>query len=403
MRRWAALGPYNAGHIMRVTGVADKERWRNAIVDVLREMDVTGLEDFSVTTSSTELDKKIADELNTPFPSGSCPLRAFVIAHGREDYFLGVILDHWFADSVSMRLLMHRFFLSYQHADRAHALPPIQLATPDAIKDLIAGKNLFSGLAALLASLRNYVRHRRAHRVKLSDPLDFSADFLSMNFPEGSIDRVRAAAKQCDATVNDLFLAVAGQVLGARTSAAREHSRRDRVGLATAVDLRPLAGGQLDELFGFFLSYFTVVLEHPEKQTLTRLAAAIAQETGALKANAYPVRFVLSLRIACAVWDAFRKPRRKAQLFPKMLPLHAGISNVNLTGSWMDKAEVHDGTPGVVDYLRVSPVGPLLPLVFTLTTIRSRLSLCVTYRKTAFSRSEAQKITHDFVTRLMDL
>lgn len=403
MRRWAALGPYNAGHVMRVTGVADTNRWRNAIVDVLREIGVAGLEDLSVTISSAELDKKIADELNTPFPVGSCPLRAFAIAHGSEDYFFGVIFDHWFADSASMRLLMHRFFVSYQDTGGAHILPPFQLATPKAIEALIESKNFFGGFAALVASFRNYLRHRRAHRVKLSDPLDFSADFFSMNFPEGSIGRVRAAAKECDATVNDMFLAAAAQVLGARTSVAREHARRNRVGLATAVDLRPLAGRTLDEVFGFFLSYFTVVLERPDEQPLAKLAAAIAQETGALKSNARPVRFISSLRIARMVWDTFRGPRRKAQLFQKMLPLLAGISNVNLTGSWMDTADMREGAPGVIDYLRVSPVGPLLPLVFTLTTIGDRLSLCVTYRKTAFSRSEAQQIMHDFATRLLDV
>jgi hypothetical protein len=86
-----------------------------------------------------------------------------------------------------------------------------------------------------------------------------------------------------------------------------------------------------------------------------------------------------------------------------MLPLLAGISNVNLTSSWMDQANLGSSEPRVLDYLRVSPVGPLLPFVFTLTTIRSRLSLCVSYRTTAFTRAQAQRIAHDFTTLLLDI
>ncbi|MEY2531646.1 MAG: hypothetical protein QOI96_1731 [Verrucomicrobiota bacterium] len=403
MRRWAELGPYNAGHVMSVTGAADVERWRSAIIAVLREIGVDALEQFSIAVCSEELDKKVAQELNKPFRAGDCSLRAFVIADASDHHFIGVVFDHWFADSASMRLLMHRFFLSYRSVDGAHGLSPLQLGTADGDGILDAGKSAFGGLAALIACLRSYWRHRRAHRVRLGDPLDFRADFFSMSFPNGSVDRIRAGARTFNATVNDFFLAAAAQVLGARTSVARLNAKRNRIGLATAVDLRPRAGEGLHDVFGFFLSYFTVVLDHPEKESFEDLTRAIAEETGTLKAKAHPIRFILGLRIARVLWDAFRKPRRKAQLFQKMLPLVAGVSNVNLTGSWVDRDDTTASDPRVIDYLRVSPVGPLLPLVFTLTTIRDRLSLSVTYRTTAFSRIEAEQIARDFVARLLNV
>lgn len=56
--------------------------------------------------------------------------------------------------------------------------------------------------------------------------------------------------------------------------------------------------------------------------------------------------------------------------------------------------------PQVLDYLRISPTGPLIPLVFTLTTIRNRLSLCVTYRTTSFHEEKLQGVVEDFVRRL---
>jgi NRPS condensation-like uncharacterized protein len=400
MRRWAALGPYNAGHVMRVTGAADLEGWRAAIMAVLREAGFENRENFSIALSPHDLEATIAKELNTPFAVGDCPLRAFVISNEDDSHFLGVIFDHWFADSYSMRLLMERFFVSYQWRDSDHAASQIRFATGEADDVFGKSKNVFGGVAALLACVRSYVRHRRAHRVKLSNPLDFRADFFLIEFPEGVIDRVRAVARNSDATVNDVFLAAIAQVLGARTADVRSRSRRNRLGLATAVDLRPMAKRALDGAFGFFLSYFTVVLERPEEIPLAELAAEIARETSAIKAKAEPIRFILGLRIMRMIWDILRGARRKAQLFPKALPLIGGISNVNLTGSWMDQKDLAGSGPRVIDYVRISPVGPLLPLVFTLSTIGDRLSLGVTYRTTAFSRDEAEQIAKDFTAIL---
>ncbi len=403
MRRWAELGPYNAGHVMRVTGAADLERWRAAITAVLRQMGAGDCENVLIAAGFQDLEATIATELNTPFAARSCPLRAFIIPGGNETHFLGVMFDHWFADSYSMRLLMQRFFVSYQRPNGGAELPPIQFANTEANEAFGKHKNAFSGIAALSACIRSYQRHRRAHRVKLSNPLDFRTDFLLIDLPDGLIDRLRAAAKDCNATVNDLFLGAAGRVLGARTAEARSCSRRNRIGLATAVDLRPLAGKTLDKVFGFFLSYFTVVLEQPEEVQLPKLAAEIARATAASKSKVEPLRFILGLRIMRLIWDTFRGPRRKALLFPKALPLIGGISNVNLTGSWMDQKDVISDGPRVIDYLRVSPVGPLLPLVFTLSTIGNRLSLGLTYRTTAFARTEAEQIADDFVTTLSSI
>jgi hypothetical protein len=88
----------------------------------------------------------------------------------------------------------------------------------------------------------------------------------------------------------------------------------------------------------------------------------------------------------------------------------AGISNVNMTGSWVappadavDASEGDPGVPRVLDYIRISPTGPLLPLVFTLTTIRDRLTLCMTYRTTSFTDEQARELGEDFSRRLCGL
>jgi NRPS condensation-like uncharacterized protein len=261
-------------------------------------------------------------------------------------------------------------------------------------------------VAALFFCVRNYFRHRRAHRIHLRDPLDFRADFFSRRFPDGAIDRIRAAGKEDGGTVNDRFIAVVSQVMSEFVAKYRKRrkkpfrTRRDRIGVATAMDLRSLAAGRLDNIFGFFLGYFTVVLDHPEKRSVRELTTTIARSTSRSKTKARALQFVWSLRIAHWGWNFRPRPRSQAQIFNKRMPLLAGISNVNLTGTWTDQDTPPSRDPAVLDYFRISPVGPLLPLVFTLTTTRDRLSLCVTYRTTAFTRDEAERIADDFVDRL---
>src|SRR5205085_8632261 len=97
-----------------------------------------------------------------------------------------------------------------------------------------------------ISCLRSYFRHRRAHRIHLRDPLDFGTGFFSTRFPDGAIDHTRLFAKKHGATVNDTFLAAASQVLGKfiaeeRNSDLFPRAKRDRVAIATAVDLKPLS------------------------------------------------------------------------------------------------------------------------------------------------------------------
>lgn len=399
MRQWTALAPYNAGHIIRVSGAPDLERWRAALSAVLKTLTIT--EPAPIKLSTLSLDEKIIEELNHPFVRGTLPLRAFVIADQRDSHLLGVIYDHWFADSPSLRLFMRRVFVHY--AGSGENLPPLRVADDDDLK-----RSRF-GFRALAFCVRNYLRHRRAYRLHLRDPLDFNAGFFSTRFPHGAIDRIRAFARKYEATVNDIFLAAASQVLGRFTAEQRKsepslRAKRDRVAIATAVDLKPLSAGKPDDVFGFFVGYFTVVQDRPEMGPLPELVAAIARETSASKSAARALEFTWSLRIARWIWEWSSRPRFKAQLFQKALPLLAGISNVNLTGSWADQKEMPPGGRAMVlDYFRISPVGPLVPLVFTLTTIRDCLSLCVTYRTTAFSQNQAERIATELMEQLQRL
>ncbi len=393
MRRWTALAPYNAGHVMRVSGVPDVEKWRAGLTNVLATLEIAGPVSIEVTTVA--LDTKITQEVNLPFAPEAAPLRAFILVDCLDSYLFGVIYDHWFADSPSLRAFMHRVFVSF--GDLRVNLPPLRVASDS---DTFEQLGLVRQFRALSFSVRSYLRHRRAHRIHLRNPLDFGSGFFFKPFPDGAIDHIRAFARRHGATVNDVFVATAAQAMGKFTAEQRK-SKRDRVAVATAIDLRPFSGKNLDNVFGFFVGYFIVVHDRPEMRSLPELVTATTRETSASKNAARALQFIWSLRITRCFWDRSPRARDKAQLFQKGLPLLAGISNVNLTGSWADQEkETLRDRATVLDYFRISPVGPLLPLLFTLTTIRDRLSMCVTYRTTAFSQEQAERIATDLMERL---
>jgi NRPS condensation-like uncharacterized protein len=399
MRQWTALAPYNAGHVIRVSGAPDLERWRAALTAVLSTLGIT--EPVLIELSTLKLDKKIIQELNCPFVPGTLPLRAFVMADQQDSHLLGVIYDHWFADSPSLRAFMQRVFMHYSGSEEN--LPLLRLAGDNELE------HSGFGFRPAVSCVRSYLRHRRAYRVHLRDPLDFGTSFFSTRFPNGAVDQIRAFAKKHAATVNDVFLAAASHALGKFTAEQRKsepnpRAKRDRIAIATAVDLKPLSGRNLDDVFGFFVGYFTIVHDHPEMRPLPELVAATARETSSGKSAARALEFTWGLRVARWIWDWSSRPRFKAQFFQKGLPFLAGISNVNLSGSWADQVKMPQGGQAMVlDYFRISPVGPLVPLVFTLTTIRDRLSLCVTYRPTAFSQNQAERIVTELVERLRNL
>lgn len=443
MRRWAGLHPYNAGQVMEVSGAADRDRWKAAIEGVLREMGL-GVPRFSerewvvhfvappraggeaaLEQSSECLSGFFNEELNRPFAAGDIPIRFCTLpgaaaegAAGNEGtHYLAAVYDHWIADSRGMRELMQRIFERYQHPDRAPRLAPLTLHAP-AFRPLFrqhGGKR--TRLAAMRESLRNVWRQRHGFRVNIADPLDFNSRLRIAQLPAGVIGSVYRFAKANGGSVNDVFLAALGQTMGAYTSHERMtrrrkffHFRRQQIGLGTIVDIREAAAESLDQVFNLYLSSYVVMLSGAEKRGAAELTREIAGHTAAVKKSFGAVRGFWALAMARFWWDLYGSPRYRSQLLHKTVPVVAGISNVNMTGSWVappadavDASEGDPGVPRVLDYIRISPTGPLLPLVFTLTTIRDRLTLCMTYRTTSFTDEQARELGEDFSRRLCSL
>jgi hypothetical protein len=79
------------------------------------------------------------------------------------------------------------------------------------------------------------------------------------------------------------------------------------------------------------------------------------------------------------------------------MPLAGGVSNVNLNGSWVEQ---YYPDP-ILDYIRVSPCGPLLPLVFTPTTLGRRMNFGLTCRQSVIPPQGAEAMATSFRDRLV--
>lgn len=449
MRRWSKLHPYNAGQVMRISGPADRERWKQAAEAVIGELGLgrprfsggvgrcssehtvsyVPVEEVVIEQSERDLETFFNEELNRAFAAGDLPVRFCILpgsadahvshADGAESHYLAAVYDHWIADSRAMRELMRRVYDRYVHGpDAPSTLAPLTLQTPPFLRLFGRHVGKLKRLAAMRESLKNIWRHRHAYRLNLFDPLDFKSRFLLRELPVGVIEEAHRFAKSRGASVNDLFIALIGQAMSRATAEERLqrskkplHFTRKAVGIGTIVDIRDSASEPLEQVFNLYLSSYTVILDNAQQRSTEDLMLAAAGETRRIKRSKGAVKGFWALVMARFWYDVYDSPRFRASLLHKTVPVVAGISNVNMTGGWAEaKAAAgqngHTGAgvgPRVLDYLRISPTGPLIPLVFTLTTIGGRLSLCVTYRTTAFGSRKINEIVTDFMRRLEEI
>ena len=106
------------------------------------------------------------------------------------------------------------------------------------------------------------------------------------------------------------------------------------------------------------------------------------------------------VRLFAAGWYGDRMDDLElADFYRKRCPLAAGVSNVNLNRDW--PSCVHPSP--LLRYSRVSPTGPMLPIVFTPTTLGRSLEIGFTYRTGDVGEAVAQNVFDAFVSRLSTL
>jgi hypothetical protein len=415
VREWDALHPYNAAQAMHVAGRADFDHlnhcWRDALADLgLGALRTAGdryrfesmngdAESFRVErvdAAAGDIESFISRELNRRFAPGEFPLRAFALAAGDgASHFMGVVYQHWVADSASIRAVLREWF-TRAHDPPAARRRPLRVAGEGYWRSFGPSPGGWYLADGVLASLRWSSRLKRVRRVECPRFDDYQTRFALRRAPEGLVDALLGATRARGATLNDVFLAAVAEVCDRHRTVKRTRRRQD-VALGTAVDLRARAGDPdgLADVFGLFLGFTSVVCRPRDLLEWDRLLERVAVQNRLHKQRGGPEASMIRI-LAAVVAHRLLGPDKVKQFYRKRVPLAGGVSNVNLNDTWVRR---YHPAP-ILDYVRVSPCGPLMPLVFTPTTLGERLNFGLTFRESVVSLDRAAALSATFADRL---
>lgn len=413
VRQWDSVYPYNAAQVLHVNGSPDlaalQRSWSSCLSALglgpvrvrgrtIRIEPLNGRAEESIVPlipANTSLDELISTEMNRRFEAGDLPLRPFILPDG-DSFYMGVVYQHWVADSASIRLVLAEWFTRvYDPA-----------ASSDAPAELPRGGywSLFGphrsrwGLGdQILSLMRSASRFRRVMKLRTQGSSDFRMRYALHRVPHRVLAKLVALARRSGVTVNDLFLAAIADVCD-RFNPVRRISRRTDLALGIIVDLRPASRNDMARVFGLFLGFANIVCRREDLRHWPRLVKQIARQTRRHKEKDSPQGSAVWM--AAALTAAWVTPRDKTfSFYRKHMPLAGGISNINGNRTWV--AKYH---PSVIrEYVRVSPTGPMVPLVFNTTTLGDDLVFSLTYRTSLFSDEHAGKIAATFMSRLEQL
>ncbi len=412
MRRWDAVHPYNAAQAIHILGTPDRDAletaWQSTLIATglgsvsiasnrYRFEELNGhAADYTVRFLTCSLDDHVSAELNRRFEDpNEPPLRPFV-APAPGGFYVGVVYQHWLADSASIRMVMREWFVrAYDPA--AASRRPLRLPTCGYRDGLCGGRDAIDVAAGLLSLARRHCRLRRVKKVASTNLTDPVTRFSHFPAEPGLIAQVRSAAGRLHVKVNDVFLAALAEACVAHVPMQQRPNRTD-VAVGSVVDLRPRSRADLSRTFGLYLGFTNVACRPADMARFDRLVRSVAGQTRHQKATGV-AESSLSWMSVALLFGRFCKPGELYHFYRKDIPLAAGISNVDLSRSWVGAY-----APSLIaDYVRVSPTGPMAPLAMTTTTLGDQFHLGLTYRTGLIDAGRAAAVAGTVLDRLRSL
>jgi hypothetical protein len=409
MRRWDRVHPYNAAQVMQLTGSPDPTIWESAWQSALND---TGLGAVSlehnrysfvslnghtaihtVRFPNRNLDDHISAEINRPFDDpNEPPFRPFVI-HDENHFYAGLVYQHWLADSASIRMLIREWFVRVYDPPSARKTP-LPLSTRGYWDTIGPGRGGWGLTQSLLDMTRRHIRLRRVQKIASTALADHATRFQLIRPMAGLIDQLRAAARSRKVKVNDILLSALIEACAQHVPLQPRRNRRD-VAVGSVVDLRPYGPPNIADTFGLFLGFTNVICQPDQLANFDRILNSVAGQTQLQKSTGVAPASLMWMSAALII-GKLSKPAELYHFYRKELPLAGGLSNVDLTHTW--PADYHPSP--LLDYIRISPTGPMTPLAVTTTTLGDQFHIGMTYRTGLISPNLATAIENTFVTRL---
>ncbi|CAN5417927.1 hypothetical protein BH10PLA1_BH10PLA1_18530 [soil metagenome] len=413
LRQWDHAHPYNASQAVHVRGTIDlsdaTNAWHRTLITMGLGRVKVGHGNFhyealdvpwrdrpvTVVPESTTLDEYLTEQLNTPFEDPEEPPFRPFIRQAEGTYHLGLTYQHWVADSISIRLLLREWFLRLHDS----AACQTRVSQPSNGYWMLFGPHNSDWhlLEGGINTLRRYFRYRQVKKVESTGIHDGTVVVRLDQSTNGLIDKVYDYSRANQVKVNDVFVACMAE-LCQKYVPLQARARRTDLAVGSIVDLRPFSQSNLDDVFSIFLGFNSVVCTPRELGDWGMLLKSIAQQNRAHH-NSGMIQGSLLWMMSALMVGRFVRPEKLYHFYRKEVPLAGGVSNVTLKDSWATR---YHPDP-ILSYVRVSPTGPMTPIVFTTTTLGSNLQVGVTYRKALITPDRAGVMTRAFFDRLHSL
>jgi hypothetical protein len=395
MLQWEQLAPYNAAQYATLAVDVSDNRicatWRDTSIR-LGLQQLGQAPDAAITLVDGSIESFVTRELNRPFNADQSPLRPFIHCEAAATS-VGLFYRHVVADSASIRLIMRAWIEQLLSLDTcASGSGHIKLLRESSLR-LFDTRRRWSILRETAADISRVSRSKRVRRLPATADPTSDVAWRRVEMPAGSVSRLRALARRKGVRVHDLFVAAAAMACEPIVPDEGVESRAD-LGIGTIADVRP-ADRSPDRHFGLMLGFLQTYWRRSDLGDWSRVLAVAAAQSRLARERSLAEASVLRLQMALLL-----NPRTSreglANFYRKRCPLAAGISNVNLNTGW--PASLHPQS--IKAYTRVSPLGPMLPLVFTPTTLGDSLHLGVTHRTSVLTLADVDAIVATFIERL---
>lgn len=420
MLRWRALYPYNAVHVVRISGAADETRVRAVLAEHLASLGLTGLEldprrqAFEWTGGEPRIELRIVQagndaraalcgeierELNRAFPERgrADPFRFFLIDLGSA-FDLGLAYDHYVAggDSIValMRGIVARFDPNVAPGAAAGATPFRRYGPSYA---LLLGRQVLPIIRGLPALARLAAGSRRAIRVRFESPQDGYNAFVLERADRGDRARVEGRADEWGITTHDLLLAIIFKSVSPLVRPSDKAARRNEIAIAAIVNIRRDLGSGAKNALAPYLASFRVGHRVGDGVGMRELAASMHAQTDAIKRSKRYLQTLVALGLTGFEWAFMSVPQRQ-RFFPKHFPVSAGSTPLNVDVLWKDGG----GAPPS-DYVRGVSTGPLAPMVVAFTMVGGAINIGISFRTTVFARAAIEGVAADMLRLIRTL
>jgi hypothetical protein len=387
-RTWDAVHPYNAGQAFRLAGEFEPGRLEAAWHGALRAFDFqASVANVHELNEADDLDQHFTVALNRSFdPRDIAPFRPFANRSGGTTW-LGITYGHRAADSVSVRWLL-RDWIERVYGAGCGAVR--RAAGPD--------RGATASFETFLALLRRYGEYRRSRKVHTMGPLDYPMRVRLLATPAVRVAGLVRYARLLGVKVNDVFTAALAEACDRFVPTQARPGRR-HLAVSSIVDLRPALSPRDRDTFGCRLGFSSVICSPRHLRDWDRLLRAVASQNAHQRRSGF-VPLSLAWMRAAELATSFTPPSRLYDFYRKEAPFAGGVSNVNLNDTWFGRQHA---AGRVLDYVRVSPTGPMVPVVVNVTSLGDELRLSMTYRSNLFNDWTAQELGETFARRMVTI